>query len=287
MKFRMKTWLILVLLAALPWGLAAQTLHSSSFLPRRRRRSSLPSNPLRRPRPGKRVLRRRLLRPALGTPQQPPTTASTSPATPPAGSAQARHSLLAPARLADSSAGKSDNPDDTAHRHPQARGRGQRRLYGHGQARPFRKRPDAERFPEFSTTASRRRAIRSFSRETNLPLRVGLLIDASNSVRDRFKFEQEAAIEFLNQIIRPKFDKAFVIGFDTTPGGDAGLHRRCRGALARGAHAAAGRRHGHVRCHLLCLSRQADAGRQEHPGGDAPGHHSAERWRRQSEPRLA
>ena len=46
--------------------------------------------------------------------------------------------------------------------------------------------------------------MRSFSRETNLPLRVGLLIDASNSVRDRFKFEQEAAIEFLNQIIRPK-----------------------------------------------------------------------------------
>jgi Ca-activated chloride channel family protein len=60
-------------------------------------------------------------------------------------------------------------------------------------------------------------SIQSFSRETNLPLRVGLLIDASNSVRDRFKFEQEAAIEFLNQIVRPRYDKAFVIGFDTTP----------------------------------------------------------------------
>jgi Ca-activated chloride channel homolog len=59
--------------------------------------------------------------------------------------------------------------------------------------------------------------IEYFSRQTNLPLRVGLLIDASNSVRDRFKFEQEAAIEFLNQIIRHNFDKAFVIGFDTTP----------------------------------------------------------------------
>jgi VWFA-related protein len=58
--------------------------------------------------------------------------------------------------------------------------------------------------------------IDSFRKETNLPLRVGLLIDASNSVRDRFKFEQESAIEFLNQIIRPKFDKAFTIGFDTT-----------------------------------------------------------------------
>jgi VWFA-related protein len=60
-------------------------------------------------------------------------------------------------------------------------------------------------------------SVRSFSRETNLPLRVGLLIDASNSVRDRFKFEQEAAIEFLNQIIQRISDKAFVIGFDTTP----------------------------------------------------------------------
>jgi VWFA-related protein len=59
--------------------------------------------------------------------------------------------------------------------------------------------------------------IQSFSRQTNLPLRVGLLVDASNSVRDRFKFEQEAAIEFLNQIVRPRFDRAFVIGFDTTP----------------------------------------------------------------------
>jgi len=59
-------------------------------------------------------------------------------------------------------------------------------------------------------------SIRRFSSETNLPLRVGLLIDASNSVRDRFRFEQESAIEFLNQIVRPKSDRAFVIGFDTT-----------------------------------------------------------------------
>lgn len=56
----------------------------------------------------------------------------------------------------------------------------------------------------------------SFSSETDLPLRVGLLVDASNSIRDRFKFEQEAAIEFLNQIVRPKSDSAFVLGFDST-----------------------------------------------------------------------
>ncbi len=55
-----------------------------------------------------------------------------------------------------------------------------------------------------------------FRSETDLPLRVGLLIDASNSIRERFRFEQEAAMYFLSQIIRPKSDEAFVLGFDTT-----------------------------------------------------------------------
>jgi VWFA-related protein len=45
---------------------------------------------------------------------------------------------------------------------------------------------------------------------------VGLLIDASNSIRDRFRFEQDAAVEFLNQIVRLNSDRAFVIGFDST-----------------------------------------------------------------------
>lgn len=56
--------------------------------------------------------------------------------------------------------------------------------------------------------------IMNFSAETDLPLRVGLLIDASNSIRDRFLFEQDAAISFLHQIIRPNTDKAFVLAFD-------------------------------------------------------------------------
>lgn len=59
--------------------------------------------------------------------------------------------------------------------------------------------------------------IKDFRTQTDLPLQVGLLIDASNSVRDRFKFEQESAIEFLNQTVRPKYDNAFVVGFDVTP----------------------------------------------------------------------
>ncbi|HLW55237.1 MAG TPA: VWA domain-containing protein [Candidatus Angelobacter sp.] len=59
--------------------------------------------------------------------------------------------------------------------------------------------------------------ITNFESQTDLPLRVGLLIDASNSIRDRFLFEQQAAVEFLQQIIRPKTDKAFVLAFDEIP----------------------------------------------------------------------
>ena len=58
--------------------------------------------------------------------------------------------------------------------------------------------------------------IRSFQSETDLPILVGLLIDASNSIRDRFKFEQESAVEFLNDS-SAAVDQAFVIGFDDTP----------------------------------------------------------------------
>jgi Ca-activated chloride channel family protein len=36
-------------------------------------------------------------------------------------------------------------------------------------------------------------------------------------VRDRFKFEQQSAIEFLNQTVRKRYDQAFVVGFDATP----------------------------------------------------------------------
>src|SRR5688572_13699768 len=45
--------------------------------------------------------------------------------------------------------------------------------------------------------------ILEFTAETDLPLRLAILIDTSNSVRDRFRFIQEAAIEFINSVIRP------------------------------------------------------------------------------------
>ncbi len=57
-------------------------------------------------------------------------------------------------------------------------------------------------------------SIRFFSRESNLPLRIGILIDTSNSIRDRLRFEQEAAVDFLNATLRPSRDLAFVVGFD-------------------------------------------------------------------------
>ena len=57
----------------------------------------------------------------------------------------------------------------------------------------------------------------TFTQQTNLPLRVGIMIDASTSIRQRFEFEQSAAIQFLQQVIRPQEDLAFVMGFDVTP----------------------------------------------------------------------
>jgi VWFA-related protein len=59
--------------------------------------------------------------------------------------------------------------------------------------------------------------VRFFSRETDLPLRIGILVDASNSIRGRLRFEQEAAIDFLNIAVRPGKDLAFVVAFDVEP----------------------------------------------------------------------
>jgi Ca-activated chloride channel homolog len=57
-------------------------------------------------------------------------------------------------------------------------------------------------------------SILNFRRETDLPIELGLLIDVSGSVQSRFGFEKEAATGFLQHIIRPGFDKAFVVGFN-------------------------------------------------------------------------
>jgi Ca-activated chloride channel homolog len=60
-------------------------------------------------------------------------------------------------------------------------------------------------------------SIRYFSRQTDLPLRIGMLMDTSNSIRDRLKFEQDAATSFLFSVLRHNKDQAFVMTFDDEP----------------------------------------------------------------------
>ena len=59
--------------------------------------------------------------------------------------------------------------------------------------------------------------VNSFHQQINLPLRVGIVIDASTSIRSRFQFEQQSATEFLLNILKARSDRAFVMGFDVTP----------------------------------------------------------------------
>jgi Ca-activated chloride channel family protein len=59
--------------------------------------------------------------------------------------------------------------------------------------------------------------IRFFNRETDLPLRIALLLDTSNSIRPRLEFEKDAAIDFLSKVIRRNKDLAFLMTFDNDP----------------------------------------------------------------------
>jgi Ca-activated chloride channel homolog len=59
--------------------------------------------------------------------------------------------------------------------------------------------------------------VTSFHQQINLPIRVGIVIDASTSIRQRFQFEQQSAVEFLLEILKARSDRAFVMGFDVTP----------------------------------------------------------------------
>jgi Ca-activated chloride channel family protein len=59
--------------------------------------------------------------------------------------------------------------------------------------------------------------IRYFSKQSDLPLRIGMLMDTSNSIRDRLRFEQDAANNFLYSVLRRNKDEAFVMTFDDEP----------------------------------------------------------------------
>ncbi|HTY64322.1 MAG TPA: VWA domain-containing protein [Acidobacteriota bacterium] len=56
--------------------------------------------------------------------------------------------------------------------------------------------------------------IRYFSRQTDMPLTMGLLIDTSLSQKNLIEDERSASYRFLDQVLRPDRDQAFVIKFD-------------------------------------------------------------------------
>jgi VWFA-related protein len=59
-------------------------------------------------------------------------------------------------------------------------------------------------------------AILGFRSESQLPLRLGLVVDISESVKGRFSFEQAAATEFLQEVVVGKDDLAFVVGVNNS-----------------------------------------------------------------------
>jgi Ca-activated chloride channel homolog len=77
--------------------------------------------------------------------------------------------------------------------------------------------PDLEKenFKVFDNNTQQ--TIRFFTRQTDLPLRIGMLLDTSNSIRDRLKFEQDAATNFVYSVLRRNKDAAFVMTFDDEP----------------------------------------------------------------------
>ena len=57
--------------------------------------------------------------------------------------------------------------------------------------------------------------IESFVAETNLPLDIALLMDTSNSVKPKLKFQRDAAVSFLQTVLRPRVDRALFLSFNS------------------------------------------------------------------------
>jgi Ca-activated chloride channel family protein len=57
--------------------------------------------------------------------------------------------------------------------------------------------------------------IQQFTAESDLPLRIAILVDTSNSIREQFRFEQQAAIRFIQSVLRPKEDRLMLVSFDS------------------------------------------------------------------------
>src|SRR5258707_3788766 len=57
---------------------------------------------------------------------------------------------------------------------------------------------------DFEVVESKKpQSVLEFTAETDLPLRIAILIDTSNSIRERFRFQQESPTDFVNTLIRP------------------------------------------------------------------------------------
>lgn len=69
---------------------------------------------------------------------------------------------------------------------------------------------------DFEITENKRvQKLLEFTAETDLPLRLAILVDTSNSIRTRFRFIQTAAEEFINTAMRAGKDKGLIMHFDT------------------------------------------------------------------------
>jgi len=61
----------------------------------------------------------------------------------------------------------------------------------------------------------RSQTIQQFTAESDLPLRLAVLVDTSNSIRDQFRFEQQAAVRFMQSGLRPREDRIMLVSFDS------------------------------------------------------------------------
>ena len=60
----------------------------------------------------------------------------------------------------------------------------------------------------------RPQTIKYFAKQSDLPLTLGLLVDTSGSERRMIPTERSASYKFIEQVLRPERDKAFLIHFD-------------------------------------------------------------------------
>jgi Ca-activated chloride channel family protein len=61
------------------------------------------------------------------------------------------------------------------------------------------------------------KSVIKFQSQVDMPLRVGLVIDTSDSVTNRLGLEESSAAHFLQQVLNPGKDLAFVVGFNKEP----------------------------------------------------------------------